>query len=80
MTTKHLTLIFTPEDFSWLIRKAESLGKFPDQYVEELIDRERTADNLSGKEPRTVCTHDAGGAILAVDARDNTPQQAGGQS
>ncbi len=50
MTTKHLSLRLDPDDFSWLIRKAESLGKFPDDYVEELIQQARALDGMSGKE------------------------------
>ena len=49
MTSKHLTLSFSPDDFSWLISKAESLGKFPDEYIEDLIDQARTRDLMGGK-------------------------------
>lgn len=47
--TKHLTLRLSPDDHSWLIRKARSLNMEPDDYVAELIDRERTRDLMSGK-------------------------------
>ena len=50
MTTKHLTLSFSPDDYSWLINKAANLGKFPDEYVEDLIDQARTLDLMGGKE------------------------------
>ena len=54
MTTKHLTLRLGPDDFSWLIRKAESLGKFPDDYVADLIEQARALDGMSGKEIHRV--------------------------
>lgn len=48
--TKHLTLSLDPDTHSWLIAKARSLGRFPDEYVEDLIDQARTCDLLGGME------------------------------
>ncbi len=47
-----MTLRLGPDDFSWITRKAASLGMSRDDYVTELIRRARALDEMSGGEIR----------------------------